>query len=73
MYIDGDENTPAPVLNFHNNSPVFASNAKKSPERLLPVPTNTRSLAVTTEPACPNPSKIFRHMSSPVVGSYAEK
>src|SRR5690349_4633210 len=26
-YTDGDENTPAPVLNFHSGVPVFASNA----------------------------------------------
>src|SRR5207244_7523652 len=68
-YTDGDENTPDPVLNFQSSSPVFASNAKKYPATLLPVPTKTTSPAVTTEPAWPKPSKILRHFNSPVVGS----
>ena len=29
MYVEGDENTPAPVLYFHSISPDFASNAMK--------------------------------------------
>jgi hypothetical protein len=68
-YIDGAAYTPAPVLNFHNCSPVFASNAKKYPAMLLPAPTKTTPPAVTTAPPCPKPSKICRHFSSPVVGS----